>query len=83
VEALTLLAKENPVSDQSDRDREVDIASDDSFPASDAPSHTPVTGAGHAHAGTPPSGSWRKRLAGLGGIAIALAAGAWIFRHRR
>ena len=75
--------------DDSKRDP-VDVASDDSFPASDPPSRTVTTGVGEniqmsqEEKGLMRSGlGWRHALLAIGGGMVAAAAGVWQYRRRR
>jgi hypothetical protein len=65
------------------RTEDIDAQSEQSFPASDPPSHTPVTGVGEAATDTKSGGSWKKKLAALGAGSVAFAAGMWTFRRRQ
>jgi hypothetical protein len=70
----------------------VDIASDDSFPASEPPARTATTGPGHAPAGASTDVDdelrraglgWRHALMIAGAGMVAAGAGVWRMRRRR
>jgi hypothetical protein len=77
----------------SSRQDPIDVASEDSFPASDPPARTATTGPGHARAGTSTADldaelrrarlGWRHALIVAGVAMIAAGAGVWKLRSRR